>query len=171
MQQQKPDIPLFELYDLWYTPFWKQTWFIVVMVCGAFICVLGIGWFLYYYLQRRRQVKKTYWQQAIQSIDDLSPHEFMRNMRSDLFYVKITSVLKMYLQRRYNMSLIGKTDQELLHALSVSDQLQNERTCLEDIISGAVFIKFAHQQSALDKMQQDKDLVLNFIKKTMPESS
>lgn len=171
MQHQTPDIPVFELYDVWYKPFWKQTWFAILMLCCAVICVLVIAWCIYYLIKRRLHKKQAYWQKAIQSIEELSPREFLYATRTDLFYVQITHVLKSYLERRYNIPLIDKTDQELIRYISASDfMLQDELADLDTIISGAVCIKFAHQQSALEKMQQDKDMALSFIKKTSSES-
>lgn len=160
MPQQQP-LELLDIYDVSYDPWWlnEWLWYCIYVALGTALCV-GI------YLVVRKYIpskKVPYWQKSMNQIHAL-------NKKFDdpkQFYLALTDILKHYLQERYTLPLVGKTDIELLQALehdnAVAKSVYHD---LHIILEGIVTIKFAHGSAALEQMQKAQKTALKIVQET-----
>lgn len=164
----KPKIPMYDLYDLWYEPFWHKSWFWPVVMSLLVLLVCFIIWFV---LSKRKQtvVVKTPWQEALDKFAQVDLEHFKDSSKHKQFYSEITLILKNYLSRRYGLILASKTEQEVIGVITSSEfpdfQLEN----LTAIFQGALFVKFANQNAAFQKMVHDLNVSKGIVESTIPQ--
>lgn len=161
MPQQEQPLELLDIYDVYYEPWWLNVWLWYGMyVAGAVLVCVGV-----YLLIRRLIPKKQipYWQKSINAITAL---------RTDfddpkVFYVHLTDIIKRYLDERYALPLVGKTDTELLQSLEHDNAVPKAvYQGLKEILEGVVYIKFAHSSAALEQMKKAQRTALIIIQET-----
>lgn len=161
MPVQEQPLELLDIYDVYYEPWWlnEWLWYGIYAVIGMLTCVA------LYKIIRLVMPKKqlTYWQQALAHIERLGND--LDNPK--LFYGQLTDILKRYLQERYALPLVGKTDTELLAALeqdnAVPQSLYND---IKQIFDGVVYVKFAHHTAAVEHMRNTQHIAAKIIKET-----
>ncbi len=157
-------IRIYELYDLWYQPFWLHCMFLFV-IGAILIFVIGIViWMIY----KKKNIKKKLppWDKALRNLERLKPEHFEGYERRKEFYIELTRILKTYLSIRYSIDLLDKTDYESLKNLQrcIGSSLLLEK--LETIISGAVWAKFAPQDIIQQKMTEHLSETILIVKST-----
>ncbi|MGB8468354.1 MAG: DUF4381 family protein [Candidatus Babeliales bacterium] len=149
---EQPHIPLFELYDIWYTPLLSRVWVRVALGIVIIAVVCAIITILYRLCKRRTPFNS--YQQAMTSMRALDPLFFHAAHDSDAFYVRITSALKEYCKARFHFAA-GMTDEEFIRALERLPITDDLRAASEQIMTGAQYSKFAQQNAALERMKDD----------------
>lgn len=152
---------LYDIYDVYYEPWWlnEWLWYATYATVGIAACVgiyVLIGKF-------RSQKKLPYWQKALLQIERLGND--LDNPK--LFYGQLTDILKQYLQERYALPLVGKTDTELLAALEHDNAVPS--TLYQDIkqiFDGVVYVKFAHHLVAVEQMRHAQRTAVKIVKET-----
>jgi hypothetical protein len=160
-------IRIYDLYDLWYEPFWQKPWFIVLASVLSVMLLIGFVWLLMYYRKKQKSLL-TPWQEALQDLENLVHENYNLPTKHKEFYQQVTAVLKKYLSRRYGCVLVSKTDQEIITVLAQTEFSQDLRQQLEEIMQGAVFIKFANQQAIKEQMKLDLQRAQELVRKTTP---
>ncbi len=148
--QEQQKLELIDIYDINYEPWWQSLWFKGVLI---FLGVILCGLLAYYFYKKyRKACVLTYWQQAFASITVLEKQGFADGQ---LFYVRLTHILKDYLHQRYQIALADKTDTELLETLKQTTEIPPiVYQDVKEIFDGVLFIKFANQQAAQERMEQ-----------------
>ncbi len=160
MQEQK--LELIDIYDITYNPWWLSGWFKIALITVAALVCLVVAVVLYRKYRKKQTV--AYWQKSINDIQKLGSKGFDDGQ---IFYVQLTEIMKKYLQKRYAIHLVDKTDSELLELLKDSSVFpQKVYDDLKDIFEGATFIKFAHQEAAKERMQEAAHKGIFLIQKT-----
>lgn len=162
--QQQPEIKLYDLYDIWYEPLLAQRWFIITVIVVSLIIVSLLAWFITKKLLAKKPLMP--WQRALQAFERLQNPEFIQAEKSQEFYVQLSYILKEYLQERYQEALLDKTDQELIEFFQNRDVLKPFTEEMEQVLQGAVTIKFAKQSAARETMKRDVAACTAVIEKT-----
>lgn len=160
---------LYDIYDIWHVPFWQTTWFKIM--CGSLLAVivLGIGIILGYYVYKWLTRKKyTVWEIAQIKLEELKKSSFTNKEQAKNAYGVITTVLKEYLAERYSWPVKTTTDDEL--AAYVKTSVLNEELTqkIKEVLSGAVMIKFANQDTVESQVKGDIERALQIIHATIP---
>ncbi len=164
MNQQ--ELELFDLYDLWYEPFWHKPWFWPIVVT---VILLLAALVVYWFVKKRmktKQIIKEPWQEALEQLAILKVHECKSITARKQFYSNLTYILKRYLIRRYGIALESKTDEEIIVIIQNSEFPVELFATLSTIFNGAQYIKFAHQDAALEQMNYDLEHTISIIKST-----
>ncbi len=161
MLPQEQPLELLDIYDVYYEPWWlnQWLWYGIYAAVGALLCV-GV-----YLLIRRLLPKKNipYWQRSLNKIEAL--HKEFDDPK--LFYAHLTDIVKRYLDERYALPLVGKTDTELLQVLEHDNAVPaSVYEGLKSILDGVVYIKFAHSSAALEQMKKAQRTALTLIQET-----
>ena len=159
-----------DLYDLWYEPFWHKPWFIIFAGCLATVFLVGLIWLVIRSIKKKKKVL-TPWQEALKNLMALNIASYEMPSRHKDYYQQLTGILKRYVSRRYGCFLASKTDQEVINALKETELAHDLQEQLEDIMQGAVFVKFANQQAAHEKMKLDLQRAQELIQKTIPKKN
>lgn len=155
---------LIDVYGVWYHPWWHSTYFYF------FIGILSC-WLLwkivrsvknYFYGSRKMTIDQV----ALQDLYRLESQTYVSDEAIHEAYFKVTMVLKVYLSKRYSISLLDKTDKEIAEQISgvVSEQLE---AMLKEFFDRSFQIKFAYD-SVFEQMLRDD---IEFAKKVIHETS
>lgn len=85
-------------------------------------------------------------------------------------YFQMTMIMKAYLSKRYGISLINKTDQEIIEAIKGVLPL-DIFTALGELFQRAYQIKFAHAAISLKMLYADIDYIQRIIYKTIKQDN
>lgn len=142
---------LHDIYGMIHRPFWQKPLFYWSLLVGGAVLLTLVGW---WYLKRWRQRRSSYaWQKALYELEELEHRKLFEGAQQKLFYFELTRIIKEYLQQRFGVSLMSKTDDELL---MLSESLGPEvKEGLQNIFDGVIFIKFAQAAAARERMQRD----------------
>ena len=108
------------------------------------------------------------WDSALQQLDALQQSDISIENGKE-FYFTLTSILKKYLQDRYEYKLTHKTDAESIEYLEQNELLPNYLDDVRSIFSGIQIIKFANAQAAQEQMLNDLKISIMLVKKTVEE--
>lgn len=157
---------LYEVYDVWHVPFWQTKIFFYSMVVLGLIILSFTIWFVI--KKFKKQKKQMPWDSALQQLDALQQSDISIENGKE-FYFTLTSILKKYLQDRYEYKLTHKTDAESIEYLEQNELLPNYLDDVRSIFSGIQIIKFANAQAAQEQMLNDLKISIMLVKKTVEE--
>lgn len=116
-----PKLELYPNYGLSYTPFWKTTWFISIVL--AILCFI-IGYAIYVYWKRKRAIQKVYTPDeiAVEQLFQIEQQIQGHQITSQQCYTRLIQILKIYLHARFGFHLFDKTDDEIAAYLLINAQ-------------------------------------------------
>lgn len=160
MQQPEPP-KIYDIYGVEYNPWFLQSWFIYSVIG---LVVFFVGYIFYSWYNARKKPAISYTQQTLNGLDALEKSNWSDHKD---FYIRLTMLLKWYLQKRYEKQFIGTTDAECLQILR-TDRFIPEwiASRFENLIEGVMFVKFANAQAAQERMQEDFDSVKIIVTNT-----
>jgi len=174
-------IEFYDIYDYIYVPFWKRQGFLITMsvllllalAAGLFFCIR------YYRKKQQQKVKITPWDHALQQLQTLTPEDYQTKEDFKNFYFTIASIIKRYLQKRFTLDIIEKTDKELIDYLKTLTLTTHKTkavmfdsnivTDLETVLNGSLSIKFANEQALRETAAKDLTTIASIIEQTKPE--
>jgi hypothetical protein len=109
---QEQSLELIDIYDITYNPWWLSNWFLGSLIVVAAVGFLVVTFFLYSRYRKKKMVP--YWQKTISDVQKLDSYMYDDGQ---LFYLRLTELIKIYLQKRYAVHVVDKTDSELLHII------------------------------------------------------
>ena len=154
----------YDIYEYYYIPFYQQPLFIVL----ASIVSIGLLGLVGYWLYKRSFKPISPWDWALSEIAKLPTATYTTKDDYKKFYFAITTILKAYLEKRYNWDTQDKTDEELatfLHLHGFQAQLLEK---LKKMLQGATWIKFANEEAIRTQVDEDLGTAQLIIKKTIP---
>ena len=155
---------LVDVYGVWYNPWWHSTYFYFFIGIVSFLLLYKLVRFFKNYFYGAR--KMTIDQVALQDLYRLESQTYVSDEAIHEAYFKVTMILKVYLSKRYSISLLDKTDKEIADQLSgvVSQRLE---ATLKEFFDRSFQIKFAYD-SVFEQMLRDD---IEFSKKVIHETS
>jgi hypothetical protein len=158
METSTAEMQFYDIYDVWYTPWYKTYYFYsVVAIIFLFFSYLFYRW---YTNRKKLVVELSASQKALLTIEKLK-REYYNNPQ--VAYSILTHTLKVYLESYYKISLVGQTDSEFLETIA----LQNHATLLMDdlkiIFDGVAHIKFAGQDAQEEQFKKSLELAEKLI--------
>jgi len=158
---------LCDIYDLWHTPFWQTTWFFVVCIMIPITIVLGVTvYFVIRYTSKKRIVPA--WERALNELRSLKIDEDPSKDEGKRFYFQLTEIVKKYIQERFDINIVGKTDKEVCGVLKEYSFTQPVMPLIDEIFSGVEFIKYADAQARVQQMHNNVDHAISIIEQTRP---
>lgn len=135
----------------------KQYWWVLVLIVAAVI--IGILW------NKRRKIQKSeelsLRERTLLAIKQLRKKEDWLHGKTKSHYVAFSSVLKMYLSSRYELSLMERTTHETITLLKLKGLDYNMIRRIEVLLREADMVKFAkteldplHIQSSLFRLEE-----------------
>lgn len=168
MVQEQQGIKVYDIYEWWYRPFWYHPAVRTFIWVATILSVILLLWAFVRYVKRSQKKPLDPWQEALNNLKQINLTLFEEPETHKLFYSHLTRVLKTYLGRRYDLSLDGKTDQEVIRALEQSTLPADLQEHVRGLFSGAETIKFAHQEGAGERMRYDLIRAIDIIRNTIP---
>jgi hypothetical protein len=161
------EIRLYDLYDIWYEPFWVQRWFVVML---SILFFFALGFFMYWLmLKRRKKHVLSSSGRALAALKELNTSVYVNNGKQ--FYTELCTIIKNYLQERYSINLTDKSDHEIMLLFQTRDDAPEVAQQLETVLYGAVTIKFAQHKAAQEQMAHDLQTCILLVEKTQQPQS
>jgi|GEM_PF-1269881 len=158
---------IFDIYDVWYEPLLTQTWFIVTLIICLSIIVSIVLYLIYIKYSRRVTIVHPF-VEIEKNLQSLSKVHIKNEQDCKKVFFEVTTIMKKYLSYRYNTSVIGLTDKEVVEwAYQIVPE--GEINILKQLLLDVTSIKFEHQIVTTQQLQEYIVLMQDFIKKTTPE--
>jgi len=145
-----------------------------------YLLAAGVGgllvWLFVYYLQKRKK-------KGLQEIDKAPPEppdiialrelEKLKTEKAWLqrsikpYYIKLTEILRIYLERRFNMMALEQTTNEILYSLKKSECPSADQNLLSGILNLADLVKFAKVIPDQAENAAQVDLAIDFVHNTI----
>lgn len=156
---QQPEQPkLYDIYGVEYNPWFLQSWFLYSVV---FFVIVLLGYAVYCWYSKRKKPALSYTQKTIQALDVLEKSNWSDHKG---FYIKLTQIVKWYLQEHFKKPFVATTDAECLRILQTDTFIPESITDkFEELIEGVMLVKFANAQSAHERMQKDLQSVRSIV--------
>ena len=141
---------------------------LVVLVALAVIAALIlVGWTSW----RRRARKRSAYQIARARFDRLAAAARPTSETVGVFYVELSSIVRRYLEDRFDLRAPELTTEEFLELASNSPDLTvDHQHILREFLRLADLVKFANVVPSADDIQQSLDTVLRFLEETRQDA-
>jgi hypothetical protein len=145
----------------------------------SFITGLIIG-FTFWYLKRRknRPVSESIWEKpeipphiaAISSLESLKNKKLWQSGKVKLYHSELTFILRMYLEKRFNIIALEMTSSEILQLAPRHIKEEESLESLKYIFELADLVKFAKFEPEVQQNEECIELALEFVKRNIPQT-
>ncbi len=159
---------LFDIYDMWYEPFWSKTWFLYFIIFLIIIVFGSVGWYLYKkYIYRKDSVDCS--KVALRDLDHLKKFHIATVADSKDCYFRLSLIIKNYLASRYAIASLQLTDKEIIaQAHHVMDE--HALDLLKQVLQSMTLLKFERQKALNEKLEKDIQILVQFVQITSQDS-
>jgi len=157
----EPEFVLNEVYGIWYTPFYKT--YLGIFIISLIIIIFLI--LLFFTLKKIIPIifRKTPFKEALYQLNKLKIDNTIFIKQKE-FYEKITTILKNYIIKVFNIENKGITDSELINFIKIKSNIEDIMVIdIEKLLERANLAKFANKNFQ-EFIINDINLVINFIK-------
>lgn len=169
MQATENPVPMTDIHDIKPLEILVADWALLVYILAAILILVVIGTAIYYWnkYRNRKLVSKDVpalpHEEALKLLDALGDVE---NMDGKAFYFSLSSILRGYIQARYNINALEMTTEELLPKIEILGICRELHKELKELLRSTDPVKFAGVPAAVSKMRSDLAFVRNFVMQT-----
>ena len=148
------------------TPGWL--WALPVVLMAVLLAAAAI---VVAITRRRRRTEAVYsepaHERAYRELQTLVDEDLIGNGRIKLFYLRISAILRRYIENRFGLQAPERTTEEFLAELSTADVFTEEdRQLLQAFLQHCDLVKFAEHKPETQEIQKTFDTCRTFIEKT-----
>lgn len=157
---------LVDVYGVWYHPWWHTSYFYFFIGTVCFLLVLALVFCFKKYFWGKQKI--SFKQVALQDLYRLQSQTYVSDEAIHEAYFRVTMILKIYLSKRFNISLLDKTDTEIAQQLHgvVSESLQ---ALLKEFFERSFQIKFAYDSVSEQMLKDDIEFAQKIVHETSVE--
>jgi hypothetical protein len=171
--EQRGELVIEDIEDVVEMPQEASFWWVWLLII---ICITAVaaGWIL---LRRKRVAKlirifKPAHEIAYDRLKALVQENLVEAGKIKEFYERISSILRHYIEHRFDLRAPERTTEEFLAELKYTDVLSvSDKGSLEEFLTHCDLVKFAKHDPTTEQIQQTFDLVKDFIEKTKSDES
>lgn len=104
-------------------------------------------------------------EEAMQLLNELKKEDLPRKGEAKLYYTRLNDILRWYVFRKFNISSLEKTNDELVLQLRQTRLSQPDYTALAQALRMADFVKFAKYTPTVEDQEQTFEVIRNSISK------
>ena len=168
LDEQRGELVIEDIEDVVTMPKKASLWWVWLLII-AFISVIVAGLIL---LRRKRAAKlirifKPAHEIAYDRLQALVKENLVEAGKIKEFYERISSILRHYIEHRFDLRAPERTTEEFLAELRNTDILSaSDKQSLEEFLTHCDLVKFAKHSPTTEQIQRTFDLVKEFIEKT-----
>jgi len=173
LSEQRGELVIEDIEDVVEMPQEASLWWVWFLIIVIIAGVAG-GWIL---LRRKRVAKlirifKPAHEIAYERLKALIKENLVEAGKIKEFYERISSILRHYIEHRFDLRAPERTTEEFLAELKYTDVLSvSDKESLEEFLTHCDLVKFAKHSPTTEQIQQAFDLVKEFIEKTKSDES
>ena len=166
----KPFQPIKEIrtvpFNLW--DYWPY-------LLAGLVIVLIVLFFVFVYKRKKRPEKiKTEpeippYEQAVKGLQSLEAEKLWQQGAIKEYYSRLTDILRLYIQRQYQVNALEQTTDELMEKIKPVTQLNQQRNNLETILQTADLAKFAKLQPTPEEHESCMHKAKEIVEWTKPQ--
>ncbi|MHC4754067.1 MAG: hypothetical protein ACYTBP_02890 [Planctomycetota bacterium] len=166
--QQRAELVIEDIEDVVGMTQKTSFWWIWVLI-GACITAATVVWL---FIRRKRAAKfirifKPAHEIAYDRLRALAKENLVEAGRIKEFYERISSILRHYIEHRFDLRAPERTTEEFLAELQYTDVLsESDKKSLEEFLTHCDLVKFARHNPTTAQIQRTFNLVKEFIEKT-----
>jgi len=169
--EERADLVIEDIEDVVEMPREASLWWVWVLLAA---CIAGAGglWLL---LRRRRAIElirifRPAHEIAYARLRALVKEDLLKAGRIKEFYERISSILRHYIEHRFDLKAPERTTEEFLSELGATDVLgATDKESISEFLRHCDLVKFAKHHPTNEQIQRIFDLVKEFIGKTKSE--
>lgn len=171
--EQRGELVIEDIEDVVEMPQEASLWWVWFLII-AFIAAVALGWVL---LRRKRVAKlirifKPAHEIAYDRLEALVHENLVEAGKIKEFYERISSILRHYIEHRFDLRAPERTTEEFLAELKYTDVLSlSDKESLEEFLTHCDLVKFAKHSPTTEQIQKTFDLVKEFIENTKSDES
>ncbi len=156
-----PDI--YDQIELIYSPFWKKNWFLILVIFFIFFLI-----FLVFAIKKFKTKELSVEQKVLKDLLDLKKeiNNYHTAGQIDKFYVNLTRITKLYIDKYFSLPVIGATDEEVIKILKTKNLSSQILDPIADVFSNIEATKFNLVAIEKDKMDGDILKIITFVELT-----
>lgn len=139
----------------------------------AAVTVLALLGIIYFLRKKKKPVikpaapvsKLTPMEEAMQSLNELKKEDLPRKGQAKQYYTRLNDILRWYVFRKFSISSLEKTNDELVMQLKQTRLSHPDYTTLAQALRMADFVKFAKYTPSVEDQEQTFDEIKNSISK------
>ncbi|MHC4535693.1 MAG: BatD family protein [Planctomycetota bacterium] len=168
LDEQRGELVIEDIEDVVEMPQEASLWWIWLLLI-SFIAAVAAGWIL---MKRKRVAKlirifKPAHEIAYERLKALVQQNLVEAGKIKEFYEQVSSILRHYIEHRFDLRAPERTTEEFLAELKYTDVLSvSDKESLEEFLTHCDLVKFARHSPTTEQIQQTFDLVKDFIEKT-----
>jgi hypothetical protein len=151
---------------------------ILLVGIGLLLVMLGIAGFLYWQKiagnKKPPEVQLPPDEIALQELERLLAEDLLTRGEVKLFHLKISDILRHYIENRFGIRAAERTTEEFLTELSITKSqrdslLGSHKTLLADFLIHCDLVKFAKHEPTIAESEKTVSICREFIEKTKGE--
>jgi hypothetical protein len=132
-------------------------------------------WFIMYYLERKKKnepiLRRTRPPEmphiiALRELDKLKAEKLWQQNKYKLYFTRLTEIIRMYIERRFNITAMEQTTNEILNEFQDRGIENINYKILEELLNLADLVKFAKAQPLPDENITHMENAYTFVKNT-----
>ncbi len=166
--EQREELVIEDIEGVVEMPQEASLWWVWLLIIFCIAAGTG-GWIL---LRRKRVAKlirifKPAHEIAYERLKALVKENLVEAGKIKEFYERISSILRHYIEHRFDLRAPERTTEEFLAELRYTDVLtSSDKESLEEFLTHCDLVKFAKHRPTTEQIQRTFDLVKDFIEKT-----
>ncbi|MEN8232060.1 MAG: hypothetical protein ABFR35_05210 [Thermodesulfobacteriota bacterium] len=153
---------------------------ILLVGSGLLLVMLGIAGFLYWQKtagnKKPPEIQLRPEEIALQELERLLAEDLLTRGGVKLFHLKISDILRHYIENRFGIRAAERTTEEFLTELSVAKSqrdslLGSHKTLLADFLIHCDLVKFAKHEPTIAESEKTVSICREFIEKTIEKVS
>ncbi len=143
----------------------------------GFILLVGLGYFIYYYLRKRKKQEPIFraasrpklppQQIAFDAFENLRQKKLWQSGRIKEYHSELTDILRIYLLGRFKIHALEMTTDEIMESVQGTIAGSDVKNKLKKILILADLVKFAKLQPLPDEHDASLTDAVNFVRETM----
>lgn len=160
---------------------WVPDWIADYWVLWLMLIVLIAGAVALYFLWWKRRVRKVVagpsrpqpapeppYDLAIKRLNALSAEKLWENGQDKEFYVRLTDILRQYIDSRFNINAMEMTSDEILKALRSNSEARLPEKYMRQVLEIADYVKFAKMKPFSEDNIKAYNDAMQFVEDTKP---
>ncbi len=151
-----PDADIKDIKGIAETPFsflefLKTNWYYFVIGLILILLIIGLVWYLNNRPEEVKEMPKPKptipaHLEALSALDELAKKKLWQQNKVKAYYSELTHILRVYLERRFEIHALEQTSDEIILALRSSDIPEAEKKKVMHVLLLADMVKFAKEQ-------------------------
>lgn len=105
---------------------------------------------------------------AMRELQQLNQENLPARGEDKEFYTRLTEILRVYLQNRFNINAMEMTSQQILDSLNANEETRLPKQYMQQVLEVADFVKFAKLRPLPDDNVKSFQSALSFVEDTKP---